>query len=161
MTADIDFPDGHPSPPKPSFPTVAVGHRRAAGRALLVVRRKDDQAHLQRWTLGSSSGRNTQILEASKPGTRVVHRSAALGQIQRAGLGRTAECLKAVSHCCSVFSARIHGWRPGFGRWGLAVAEGDCGPGPGCIGAGIIPAEGSPPARFARISAIQAWPFRR
>jgi HlyD family secretion protein len=68
MTADIDFQTGT-LPAETLVPTVAVVTRQGRPGVLLVG--KDDQPTFQPVTLGSSSGRNTQILNGLKQGTRV------------------------------------------------------------------------------------------
>jgi HlyD family secretion protein len=68
MTADIDFNTGN-LPPRTLVPTVAVVTERGKPGVLLVG--PGNQPKFQAVTLGASSGRNTQILDGIKPGTRV------------------------------------------------------------------------------------------
>lgn len=68
MTADIDFQTGS-LPPQTLVPTVAVVTEEGRPGVLLVG--KDNQPRFQPVTLGSSSGRNTQIITGLKEGTRV------------------------------------------------------------------------------------------
>ncbi|MCT0247413.1 efflux RND transporter periplasmic adaptor subunit [Synechococcus sp. CS-205] len=68
MTADIDFQTGS-LPPQTLVPTVAVVTEDGRPGVLLVG--KDNQPRFQPVTLGSSSGRNTQILTGLEQGTRV------------------------------------------------------------------------------------------
>ncbi|TWB96520.1 MULTISPECIES: efflux RND transporter periplasmic adaptor subunit [unclassified Synechococcus] len=68
MTADIDFQTGTLAA-ETLVPTVAVVTE--GGRPGVLVVGKDDQPTFQAVTLGSSSGRNTQILEGIEPGTRL------------------------------------------------------------------------------------------
>ncbi|WP_233129999.1 efflux RND transporter periplasmic adaptor subunit [Synechococcus sp. 1G10] len=68
MTADIDFQTGS-LPPQTLIPTVAVVTEEGRPGVLLVG--KDNQPRFQPVTLGSSSGRNTQIITGLKEGTRV------------------------------------------------------------------------------------------
>ncbi|WP_255120131.1 efflux RND transporter periplasmic adaptor subunit [Synechococcus sp. Cruz CV-v-12] len=68
MTADIDFQTGT-LPAETLVPTVAVVTR--GGRPGVLLVGKDDQPSFQPVTLGSSSGRNTQILNGLKQGTRI------------------------------------------------------------------------------------------
>ena len=68
MTADIDFQTGTLAA-ETLVPTVAVVTRQGRPGVLLVG--KDDQPSFQPVTLGSSSGRNTQILNGLKQGTRI------------------------------------------------------------------------------------------
>ncbi|WP_315856314.1 efflux RND transporter periplasmic adaptor subunit [Synechococcus sp. L2F] len=68
MTADIDFKTGT-LPAQTLVPTVAVVTEEGRPGVLLVG--KNNQPTFQPVTLGSSSGRNTQILSGLKPGTQV------------------------------------------------------------------------------------------
>ncbi len=68
MTADIDFQTGS-LPPQTLVPTVAVVTEEGRPGVLLVG--KDNQPRFQPVTLGSSSGRNTQIITGLEEGTRV------------------------------------------------------------------------------------------
>jgi HlyD family secretion protein len=68
MTADIDFQAGT-LPAQTLVPTVAVVTEEGRPGVLLVG--KDNQPTFQPVTLGSSSGRNTQILSGLEPGTQV------------------------------------------------------------------------------------------
>jgi HlyD family secretion protein len=68
MTADIDFQTGT-LPAQTLVPTVAVVTRDGRPGVLLVGR--NNEPTFQPVTLGSSSGRNTQILSGLKEGTRV------------------------------------------------------------------------------------------
>ena len=68
MTADIDFNTGE-LPPRTLVPTVAVVTEEGKPGVLLVG--KGNQPIFQPVTLGSSSGRDTQILSGLKPGVPV------------------------------------------------------------------------------------------
>jgi len=68
MTADINFQTGT-LPPQTLVPTVAVVTEEGKPGVLLVG--KDNQPRFQPVTLGSSSGRNTQIITGLEQGTRV------------------------------------------------------------------------------------------
>lgn len=68
MTADIDFQTGS-LPPQTLVPTVAVVTEEGRPGVLLVG--KDNQPRFQPVTLGSSSGRDTQIITGLEEGTRV------------------------------------------------------------------------------------------
>lgn len=68
MTADIDFNTGA-LPPRTLVPTVAVVTEEGRPGVLLVG--KNNEPTFQPVSLGASSGRDTQILEGLKPGTRI------------------------------------------------------------------------------------------
>jgi len=68
MTADIDFQTGTLAA-QTLVPTVAVVTRNGRPGVLLVG--KDDQPTFQPVSLGASSGRNSQILDGLKQGTRI------------------------------------------------------------------------------------------
>ena len=68
MTADIDFDAGR-LPPKPLVPTVAIVTEN--GKPGLLLPGPGNQPRFQEVSLGSSSGRNTQILSGIKAGERV------------------------------------------------------------------------------------------
>ena len=68
MTADIDFNTGTLAP-RTVIPTVAVVTEQGKPGVLLVG--AGNQPTFQAVTLGASSGKDTQILEGLKPGTRV------------------------------------------------------------------------------------------
>jgi HlyD family secretion protein len=68
MTADIDFQTGELAA-QTLVPTVAVVTEEGRPGVLLVG--KDKQPTFQPVSLGSSSGRNTQILSGLKEGTRI------------------------------------------------------------------------------------------
>ncbi len=68
MTADVDFETGRMDP-ETVVPTVAIVTEEGKPGVLLVG--KDRQPRFQAVELGSSSGRDTQVLGGLKPGTRV------------------------------------------------------------------------------------------
>jgi HlyD family secretion protein len=68
MTADIDFDAGRLTP-KPLVPTVAIVTEN--GKPGLLLPGPGSQPRFREVTLGSSSGRNTQILSGVKAGEQV------------------------------------------------------------------------------------------
>jgi HlyD family secretion protein len=68
MTADIDFDAGR-LPPKPLVPTVAIVTEN--GKPGVLVPGPADQPRFNEVSLGSSSGRDTQVLSGVKPGQQV------------------------------------------------------------------------------------------
>ena len=68
MTADIDFDAGR-LPPKPLVPTVAIVTEN--GKPGVLVPGPADQPRFNEVSLGSSSGRDTQVLSGVKPGQKV------------------------------------------------------------------------------------------
>ena len=68
MTADVDFDAGQ-LPPKPLLPTVAIVTEN--GKPGVLVPGKDGQPTFREVALGSSSGRDTQVLQGVNAGDRV------------------------------------------------------------------------------------------
>ena len=68
MTADIDFDTGKLAA-QPLVPTVAIVTRK--GQPGVLVPGKGDKPEFQPVSLGSSSGRQTQVLSGIEPGQRV------------------------------------------------------------------------------------------
>ena len=68
MTADIDFDTGKLAP-KPLVPTVAIVTRQ--GQPGVLIPGKGDKPEFQAVSLGSSSGRQTQVLSGVEPGERI------------------------------------------------------------------------------------------
>jgi len=68
MTADIDFDAGR-LPPRPLLPTVAIVTEN--GKPGVLVPGPSQQPRFQEVTLGSSSGRDTQVLSGVTPGEKV------------------------------------------------------------------------------------------
>lgn len=68
MTADVDFDAGQ-LPPKPVLPTVAIVTEN--GKPGVLVPGKDGQPKFREVVLGSSSGRDTQVLQGVGEGERV------------------------------------------------------------------------------------------
>ena len=68
MTADIDFDAGR-LPPKPLVPTVAIVTEN--GKPGVLVPGPENQPRFSEVGLGSSSGKDTQVLSGAKPGQQV------------------------------------------------------------------------------------------
>lgn len=149
MTADIDFQTGS-LPPQTLVPTVAVVTEDGRPGVLLVG--KDNQPRFQPVTLGSSSGRNTQILTGLEQGTRVFI-DLPLGQgtaLLKAGWRRSRERLNP---------GRPE-WPPGSGRWRGRHRRG-YGPGPSPHRPPDHPAAGWLQSRSPRCRCRSAGPFQR